>query len=288
MSDVRSSRLVKQAAYASMLVAAVLLLSKLVVWAMSDSTSVLSSMLDSMMDIVASVVNFFAIRYALMPADDDHPFGHSKAEGIAALLQAAFICGSVMMLLLQVADRLLHPQALAALPESIGVMVFSTLLTLLLVLFQRWVYRRTGSLAIKADSAHYASDILTNIAVVGALLGVYFGWLWLDPVIALVVAMVLLKSVYSIVVMALDVLMDKALEPEAEQQIADLIEAQAGVQGFHDLKTRQAGAVQFIQLHLELEASQPLHQAHATGDRVEQAIRAVFPRAEVLIHHDPV
>jgi len=150
------------------------------------------------------------------------------------------------------------------------------------------VYRRTGSLAIKADSAHYASDILTNIAVVGALLGGYFGWLWLDPVIALVVAMVLLKSVYSIVVMALDVLMDKALEPEAEQQIADLIEAQTGVRGFHDLKTRQAGAVQFIQLHLELEASQPLHQAHATGDRVEQAIRAVFPRAEVLIHHDPV
>ncbi|MEL7401001.1 MAG: cation diffusion facilitator family transporter, partial [Pseudomonadota bacterium] len=168
MANEANARLVKQAAYASMCVAGVLLLSKLVVWSLSDSTSVLSSMLDSLMDIVASLVNFFAIRYALMPADEDHPFGHSKAEGIAALLQAAFICGSVTMLLLHVADRLLNPQALAAIPESIAVMAFSTLLTTALVLYQRWVHRKTGSLAVKADSAHYASDILTNVAVIGA------------------------------------------------------------------------------------------------------------------------
>ena len=288
MANEANARLVKQAAYASMCVAAVLLLSKLVVWSLSDSTSVLSSMLDSLMDIVASLVNFFAIRYALMPADEDHPFGHSKAEGIAALLQAAFICGSVTMLLLHVADRLLNPQALAAIPESIAVMAFSTLLTTALVVYQRWVHRKTGSLAVKADSAHYASDILTNVAVIGALIGVSLNILWLDPVIALLIALVLLKSVYDIVMLALDVLMDKALDPEQEDSIAALIEKQSGVAGFHDLKTRQSGSVQFIQLHLELDGNQPLYQAHATGDRVEQAIRQQFPQAEVLIHHDPV
>lgn len=276
------------AAYASMCVAAILLLSKLVIWWLSDSTSVLSSMLDSLMDIAASLINFIAIRYALMPADEDHPFGHSKAEGIAALVQAAFICGSVMMLLLHVVDRLLEPQPLAALPESIAVMLFSTVLTGALVLFQRWVYRQTGSIAVKADSAHYASDILTNIAVVFALVAVYFNLLWMDPLVALVVALILLKSVHDIVRLALSVLMDEAMDSGAERQIADEVLCQPGVKGFHDLKTRQSGSMQFIQLHLELDGEQSLHHAHATGELVEAAIRKRFPRSEILIHHDPV
>lgn len=288
MGNSESSRLVLVAAYASVFVAAVLLLAKAIVWSFSDSTSVLSSMLDSIADIFASIVNFFAIRYALMPPDKGHPFGHAKAEGIAALVQAAFISGSMMMVLLQVVDRIFYPKELAALPESIGVMVFSTILTACLVIFQRWVYQKTQSLAVKADSAHYFSDILTNIAVVAALVGVSLGWLWMDPLVALVVVIVLAKSVWDIIVMALNVLMDKALPAETESRVAEIINQHPDVVGFHDLKTRQAGQVQFIQFHLELPAQLPLREAHAIGNHVEQGICEQFPQAQVLIHHDPV
>lgn len=280
--------LIKAAAYASMAVATLLLLVKLAIWWLSGSASVLSSMLDSMMDIVASVINFFAIRYALMPADDDHPFGHSKAEGIAALMQAAFITGSVTVLLLHVSERLLNPQPLQALPESLAVMLFSTLLTVALVGYQRWVVKQTGSLAVKADSEHYASDILMNLAVVVALIGAYIGVDWLDPLIALLIALILLRSVYSIARLALGVLMDQALAEDEEQTIKDVILAQPGVKGFHDLKTRQSGSVQFIQFHLELDGQQPLLRAHETGEQVNIAIQKSFPRAEILIHQDPV
>lgn len=288
MGDSESSRLVMLAAYASVCVAAVLLLAKAVAWSFSDSTSVLSSMLDSIADIFASIVNFFAIRYALMPADKDHPFGHAKAEGIAALVQAAFISGSMMMVLLQVIDRIFYPKALAALPESIGVMAFSTILTVCLVIFQRWVFQKTKSLAVKADSAHYFSDVAINIAVILALVSVSLGWLWMDPLVALVVVLVLAKSVWDIIVMALNVLMDKALPAETESRLAELIHQHSDVIGFHDLKTRQAGQVQFIQFHLDLPAQLSLREAHAIGDVVERSICKQFPQAQVLIHHDPV
>ena len=280
--------LIKRAATASIVVATTLLIAKLAAWYASDSTSVLSSLLDSLMDIAASVVNFFAIRYALMPADDDHPFGHTKAEGLAALIQSAFILGSAAALLIYVVDRLLNPQPLAALPESIGVMVFSALLTTALVMYQRWVARVTHSLAIKADSAHYYGDILTSLAVVVALVAAWFEQFWLDPLVALLIAGVLLHSVYEIIREALAVLMDQAMPPEDEQALNALIHGIDGVQGFHDLKTRQAGAVQFIQFHLDLKGEQSLYLAHQIGEQVEAAIVAQFPRAEVLIHHDPV
>lgn len=280
--------LIRRAAKASIATASLLLVAKVFAWTASDSASVLSSLLDSMMDIGASLVNYFAVRYALMPADDDHPFGHTKAEGLAALVQSAFILGSAVVLLLHVLDRLLHPQALTALEESIGVMLLSVVATTALVLYQRWVYRQTHSLAIKADSAHYYGDILTSVAVVVALLGSYYGHYWLDPVVALGIAGVLLYSVYGIVMDALQVLMDKAMPEEDEKALHELILTCNGVRGVHDLKTRQAGAIQFIQMHLELDGQQSLRSAHSIGDSVERAILARFPRAEIIIHHDPV
>jgi len=285
---IENGHLIKRAAMASMLTATVLLLAKAAAWTASDSASVLSSLLDSMMDIAASVINFFAIRYALMPADDDHPFGHTKAEGLAALMQSAFILGSAVMLLLHVVERLVKPQALTAIPESIGVMIFSTVATVALVAYQRWVARKTGSLAVKADSAHYVGDILTSAAVVVALVAAYWQVYWLDPVIALLIAAVLLYSVVGIIREALAVLMDKALEPEDEADLIRIIEDSQGVRGYHDLRTRQSGVVQFIQFHLELDGGQTLRSAHDIGDALEKRIRLRFPKAEVIVHHDPV
>lgn len=288
MTSVSNAVLIKRAATASIVTATLLMVSKVFAWSISDSASVLSSLLDSLMDIAASAVNFFAVRYALMPADDDHPFGHTKAEGLAALIQSAFILGSAAVLLLHVIDRLLHPKALTSLEESVAVMLFSALATSALVLYQRWVYRKTHSLAIKADSAHYYGDILTSVAVVVALVASYFEYYWLDPVVALGIAGVLLYSVYGIVMDALQVLMDKAMSEEEERELQTLIRSCEGVRGVHDLKTRQAGAMQFIQMHLELDANQSLKSAHAIGDAVEKTVLDRFPRAEIIIHHDPV
>lgn len=288
MSSTRQNILIKRAATASIVVATTLLLAKLVAWSASDSASVLSSLLDSMMDIAASVVNFIAIRYALMPPDEDHPFGHSKAEGLAALVQSAFILGSAGALLIHVIDRLINPEPLGALAESIGVMLFSTGLTLALVMYQRWVYRQTGSLAIKADSAHYYGDILSSLAVVVALIAAWFEYYWLDPVVAFIIAGILLHGVYEIVRDALKVLMDESLSEEDEHELKELIRSTKGVIGVHDMKTRQAGSVQFIQLHLDLDGQLPLVVAHDIGEQVEHKILSRFPRAEVLVHHDPV
>lgn len=287
MTD-RRARLIKTAATASLVTAFTLLLAKIVAWTISDSASVLSSLLDSMMDIAASVVNFMAIRYALIPADKDHPFGHTKAEGIAALIQSAFILGSAAVLLLHVVERLLNPQPVTALEESIGVMLFSAVATAALVLYQRYVYRQTGSLAIKADSAHYYGDILTSLAVVAALLAAYWGVYWIDPVVALLIALVLLYSVLEIIRAAMAVLMDQALSDDDLEQLRQLAISCPGVRGCHDLLTRQSGHLKFIQLHLELNGEQTLNDAHAIGKRVEEAIRARFPEAHIIIHHDPV
>lgn len=288
MVTVTQNQLVTRAAIASVITAGILLLAKTGAWSASDSASVLSSLLDSLMDIAASVINFFAIRFALVPPDNDHPFGHSKAEGLAALMQSAFILGSVVMLLLHLFDRIVQPVELQALPESIGVMAFSTIATVLLVMYQRYVYRKTGSLAVKADSAHYFGDILTNIAVIFALVGALLGFIWLDIVVAIIVAMTLIFSVINIVREALAVLMDQALDPDDEAELIRTIQEMDGVKGFHNLKTRQSGIVQFIQFHLELDGDQLLRDAHDTGRALEARIRERFPRAEVIIHHYPV
>lgn len=280
--------LIKRAATASLVTAITLLLAKIFAWTISDSTSVLSSLLDSSMDIIASAINFVAVRYALMPADEDHPFGHTKAEGIAALLQSAFILGSTALLLLQVVERFLHPRAIEGVQESIGIMGFSVVATTLLVLYQRYVWKKTNSLAIRADAAHYYGDILTGIAVIFALATAQQGWLWMDPLVALVVAGVLLYSVYGIVKEALIVLMDQAMDPEDEKRIHEIVMSCENVHGVHDILTRQSGMVEFIQLHLELDGKQTLYSAHDITTKVENAILAEFPKAQLIIHQDPI
>lgn len=280
--------LLKRAATASLVTAITLLLAKVFAWSISDSTSVLSSLLDSSMDIVASGINFFAIRYALMPADDDHPFGHTKAEGIAALLQSAFILGSTALLLLQVVERFLNPRPIHGIDESIGIMMFSVVATVVLVLYQRYVWRKTKSLAIRADAAHYYGDILAGIAVIFALATAKLEWYWMDPLVALLIAAVLLQSVYGIVREALTVLMDQAMNPEDEKHIHDLVMSCDDVRGVHDILTRQSGRVEFIQLHLELDGQQSLYSAHAITLKVEQTIKQAFPYAQLIIHQDPI
>ena len=281
-------RLLRLATTASVITASLLILAKLVAWLLTGSVSVLASLVDSLMDAMASLLNLFAVRYSLQPADAEHRFGHGKAESLAGLGQAAFIAGSAVFLVLESIDRLLHPQPLSALPIGMAVIVFAMVATVALVAIQRHVIRRTGSTAVKADSLHYLTDLITNASILLALFLGAMGWPGLDPWFALGIAVYILSSAWRIGREAIQLLMDRELPSEMRRRIVELAYAPPEVRGVHDLRTRQAGHVYFVELHLELDDDLPLSEAHRIADRVEDEVRRSIPGSQVMIHQDPV
>ncbi len=281
------ARLLRLATGASVTVAIVLIIAKATAWLMTDSVTLLASLVDSTMDAFASLVNLFAVRYSLQPADDEHRFGHGKAEALAALGQAAFITGSAMFLLLEAINRLWQPQALERLDAGIAVTLFAIVATLALLLLQRHVIRRTGSTAIRADALHYATDLATNAATLAALGLSLLGWYLADPLFALAIAGYILYSAYHIARDAVDLLMDRELSLDIRKRIVAIAYAEPEVRGVHDLRTRQSGHAYFIQLHLEIDGDLPLRDSHEIADRVEIAIAKAFPSAEIIVHQDP-
>jgi ferrous-iron efflux pump FieF len=282
------ARLMRQATVAALTVALSLSLAKAIAWWLSGSVSLLAGLTDSLLDGAASLLNLIAVHYALRPADEDHRYGHGKAEALAGLGQALFIGASAVLVGSHGVERLLHPQPLGAPDLGIAVMLLSLALTVALLLFQRHVVRLTGSTAIRADSLHYRSDLLLNGSILLALLLASFGWPQLDALFGIGIAFYILWSAISIVREAVAVLMDQELSPEVSTQMLDLVCAVPGVLGAHDLRTRISGTRWFVQLHIELPGELSLFQAHALSDQVEATIRAEFPRAEVLVHADPI
>jgi ferrous-iron efflux pump FieF len=282
------ARLMRQATVAALTVALSLSLAKAIAWWLSGSVSLLAGLTDSLLDGAASLLNLIAVHYALRPADEDHRYGHGKAEALAGLGQALFIGASAVLVGSHGVERLLHPQPLGAPDLGIAVMLLSLALTVALLLFQRHVVRLTGSTAIRADSLHYRSDLLLNGSILLALVLASFGWPQLDALFGIGIAFYILWSAISIVREAVAVLMDQELSPEVSTQMLDLVCAVPGVLGAHDLRTRISGTRWFVQLHIELPGELSLFQAHALSDQVEATIRAEFPRAEVLVHADPI
>jgi ferrous-iron efflux pump FieF len=282
-------RLNRLAALASVAVAGVLILAKLIAWLITGSVAILSSLVDSCIDALASVVTLVSVHHAARPADLAHRYGHGKAEPMAALLIAAFLAGSALVVAVEAVARLLvRPQPVAFGELGIAVMLAAILLTGLLLLFQRHVVRRTGSIAIGADQVHYATDLATNLAVIAALaLTIATGWPYFDPLFACAVVAMLLSGAAGIGRRAFDMLMDREL-PEAERaRILELATRHPRTHGVHDLRTRQAGRDVFIELHLELDPDLPLAHAHDIAHEVEDAIRDAFPEADILLHQEP-
>ncbi len=287
-SRTETDRLLKRATYASVATAALLIATKTVAWMITGSVSVLASLLDSLMDAGASLVNLLAVRYSLMPPDDEHRFGHGKTESVAGLAQATFIAGSGVFLLLEAVDRLIKPVPVEEVGIGVSVMVFSIVVTLLLVSYQHYVIRKTGSTAIKADALHYKTDLFVNAAIIVSLLLSTYGWGGVDPLFAMVIGGYILYSAWQIGVEAFHQLIDRELPDEQREQIEQLIGNHPEVRGFHDLRTRLSGRSEMIQLHLEMDDELPLIKAHAIADEVELAIKRRFPHADVVIHQDPV
>lgn len=282
-------RLMRMAGYASVSVASILLVSKLYAWWDTESLAMLSSLTDSVFDVITSIINLLAIRYALKPADDDHRFGHTAIEDIAGLTQFAFISAAMVLIILQSVERLTNPHMLANEALGMGVSMFAMLLTTGLVIFQTYVARTTRSLVVAADRMHYVSDIAFNLGVIAALgLSKYLGYTWADPAVAIIIALAILWHTREIGLRAFHNLMDREMPGPEKQAITDIIARFPEVQNMHRLKTRYSGSKAFIQMNIELDGALSFAAAHAITDRLEQALLAAYPGAEVIIHPDPV
>lgn len=280
-------RLVTRAAIAATTLAFILLLIKVFAWWYTGSVSILAALVDSLMDIAASLTNLLVVRYSLQPADEEHTFGHGKAESLAALAQSMFISGSALFLLLTSIQNLASPSPLHEPGVGIAVTVIALFSTLILVTFQRWVVKRTRSQAVRADMLHYQSDVMMNGAILIALALSWYGWHRADALFAFAIGIYILYSALRMGHEAVQSLLDRALPDDERQEIIDIVTSWPGVKGAHDFRTRQSGPTRFIQLHLEMEDTLPLIQAHQLTEQVEQALLKRFPGSDVIIHQDP-
>jgi len=284
----RAHRLRVAATHAALAAAALLIVAKLIAWLGTGSVALLSSLVDSLVDAGASSVNFIAVRHAATPADREHRFGHGKAEPLAALGQSAFLVGSALLLMFEATRRLIWPVPVENSPVAIGVMVFSIVVTIVLVSYQRYVIRHTHSLAISADELHYRGDVVFNLGVIAALvLGDVLDLPILDPLFGAGAGMWIVYSAIKIVRLSLTQLMDREMPDVERARIRAIAERYPGVEAVHDMRTRVAGPTAFIQLHLEMDGAMSLLRAHQIADGVEAELRRAFPRAEILIHEDP-
>ena len=286
-SSPEHARLLRLATRASVAVACTLIVAKAIAWWLSGSVAMLAGLTDSALDGITSMLNLLAVHYALRPADDDHRYGHGKAESLAGMAQALFIGGSAVLIAFQAYERLHDPQPLGAPWLSIGVIVFSLLLTAALLVLQHRVIKQTGSNAVRADSLHYRSDMLLNGSILIALILAGFGFDQLDAWFGLGIAAYILWSAIQIARESFSVLMDEELPTDVSQHMLELACSVPGVLGAHDLRTRISGNHWFVQLHLELPGELTLSVAHGISDQAADAIHNAYPRAEVLVHADP-
>ena len=284
-----ASRLNISAGAASAGVALTLVALKL--WALGETgaLSVAASLADSAMDLMVSLAGLAALIYAARPADDDHAFGHTSAEDLAALGQSLFILISAAVIAVAATARLIaaEPPRLAAEGRGIAVMVLSIAVTLALVVWQRRVAARTGSRVVRADSLHYVGDLLPNIGAILALwASARYGLARIDSIVALGAALMLAIGAIRIFKGAFDALMDRRADPALIAGIAALARSHPGVRGFHDLKTRTAGSTVFVNIHIELDGDQSLREAHAIGAALRRKILDTYPATDVIVHKD--
>ncbi len=279
----------KVVTYLAVIVSVFLILIKFIAWIYTDSVSILSGLVDSSLDAIASVINLIAVRQALVPADSDHRFGHGKAEALSGLAQSTFIFGSIVFLIIEVIPRLFSPEIIKNSNIGLAITFISLFITMVLVIYQRYVIRKTNSLAVSADSFHYFSDLILNCGVIVALLlSVHLGLLIADPIIALSIGLFILYGAYKIFRTSIDQLMDKEFPESERKKITEIVLEHKDVLGVHDLRTRRSGSSGFIQLHLDLKANISLIEAHEISESVEKKLINCFPNSEIIIHQDPI
>ena len=287
-AEIQNTKLRKLACLASLSVAGILIAIKVVAYLITDSVSLMTSLIDSIFDAMASAITLISVIYAASPADKDHRFGHGKLEALSALGQALFILGSIGYLFFESIHRFIQPHPVKEAAIGIGVMVLSIVLTGALIVFQFYVIKKTKSVAISGDHLHYKGDLLMNISVIIALVfSSYSDWPYFDPLFAMGIAIFLLYSVWELSKVSFGILMDEEMPEEDRAKIKKLVLAHPAVYAVHDLRTRTSGYQGFIEFHLELDGSLSLTEAHGITEEIELVIYKEFPKVEILMHQEP-
>lgn len=284
----KNESLMRLASYFSVGTALLLIGVKLVSFFYTNSLAILSSLMDSGLDLLASVVNLIAVQQSLIPADRNHRFGHGKAEALGGLTQGLIIGGSALFLLFETWGHIQNPEPLQRLDFGLGVMIFSIAMTFILISFQRYVIQKTHSVSIHADSAHYTGDILMNVGVITAMIFSYtLGLTWVDSVFAVGVAVYLLITAGGVILKASQILMDQELSKDERAQIKKLARSHAEIMCIHDLRTRNAGLRKFIQFNAHMKEGLSLEETHAVCSLLEKEINQAIPNSETFIHQEP-
>ena len=280
----------KSAARLSIVVAVFLIALKATSGWLTGSIGVWASLLDSLLDLFASIMNFIAVRAASRPADEDHSYGHGKAESLTSLFQAIVIGASGLFIVWEAVHRIREPHQTHSESIGIGSMIIAIVTSAWLVRKLRRAAQETESLALSSDAVHYVSDIYINAGVLIALLiTALTDWNLADPLISLAIALYILKSAFGLARESVNILMDRRLPAEVDAQIAEIVARYKpdGVQGFHDLRTRRSGSQRFVDLHIEVDRKKRFEEAHDLTVKVLRAIEGEIPRTKVHIHTDP-
>ena len=269
-------------------VAAVLILTKGAAWLSGHSVAMLASLADSGLDLVASLVTFFAVRYAAVPPDAEHRFGHGKAEAFSSLTQAGLVFASGALIGQEAIKGLIRPKPIQAEALGVVVMIVSILLTLALIRAQAEVMRKTRSVAVSGDKAHYAADLGANaVSLIGIAAAGFLGLTWVDAAAGLLIAAWLIWGAIGVFREASNQLMDRELPDDDRARILALLTDDPRVQGVHQLRTRASGPNIHVQAHMDFDADTPLALAHTLMVAAEARVLAAFPTADILIHPDP-
>lgn len=276
------------AGYAAIFIVMILIVIKGYAYYESGAVSILSSLIDSVLDSLVSIMALSSIYYARRPADADHRWGHGKMEAVSALFQSAIIVGGGVFLVFEALDRIVHPVVIMHHMIGVYVMGVSIVLSGLLVLIQRRALQQSNSLAVEADSAHYSSDILINTGTLIVLMMSFYGApIWLDGVFAMGVAGFMVYMARGVAVKSLDMLLDRELSDDDRARIIRVIESHDGVAGWHDLRTHRNGADYVMSFDIEVDPKMTLWSAHEIAKDLEEGILTLYPAAEILIHIDP-
>jgi len=268
-------------------VALTLVAIKVVVWWFSRSVALLASAADSGLDLVASTATFFAVRYAAVPPDREHRFGHGKAEAFASLMQAGLVFASAALIAEEAVRHLIRPEAVAYEGWAVAVMGISIALTGGLIFAQSRLLRTTSSVAVSADRTHYAADLAANLIALVAIAAAWIGLPWVDPLGGLGVAAILLWGAVSVFRGSSDQLLDHELPDEDRRRIVALMTEDGAVSHVHQLRTRASGPTVHIQMHADLDPEMTLEAAHRAVVAAERRVLGAFPDADILIHPDP-
>lgn len=288
LSPAESAILTRRITVLSVATASVLVAIKAVVWLMSGSVALLASLADSGLDLIASLVTFFAVRYAAAPPDAEHRYGHGKAEAFASLLQAGLVFASAALIGQEALRHLMEPSRVQATGWALAVMGASILLTGALITAQGQVLKKTASVAVSGDRAHYFSDLASNVvALVGIGVTGLTGWLGADAFAGLGIAAILLWGAIQVFLESATQLMDKELPDADRARIVELMTADPRVTDVHQLRTRASGPYVHIQMHADLDPDVSLAEAHAIVVSAEKRVLEAFPAADILIHPDP-